>query len=191
MLTVEQAAVNALCIYLRSKLSPTPVPALKIQGRWPEDNRPVLPIGITVSMAGPREDEMVDPQMVASVPTTGQKKLYTWRIRSSRQPLQLDVWTQYEAARDDLVARLDTALNTVTTTAEPAHGVSLPLLDGWAPAITNIWFEGPQPMNPQDDQVQRTQYRTMFLGTAVIDVTVQAETARMASIVLKNPRLNP
>jgi hypothetical protein len=97
------------------------------------------------------------------------------------------VWTKHAAARDDLLARLDEALNTGmgatlgVTNADPVrHGVVVPLADGWA-GTADCFFDRPE-VNDTPDAATRSEYRATVRGWAEVDLTLTAPSARIAII---------
>lgn len=124
-------------------------------------------------------------------------RAYVWRIRACEQPVQLDVWATYEAHRDDIMARLEPALNAsagetlgdATDDTPTDNGVLLALReeDGW-PGYVDFDFDRPRRTHAQGDQKQG-QFRAMYLGKAEFFLLVKAQSARMARIAVRQ-RIN-
>jgi len=181
--SVEQAAVNALGSWLARALPKGVV----VSTTWPEPTKALAPRAVTILRAGAPDDEPLDPIVVGRVDTGPHTSLFTWRLRALRQPLQLDVWTKHAAARDDLLARLDEALNTGmgatlgVTNADPVrHGVVVPLADGWT-GTADCFFDRPE-VNDTPDAAARSEYRATVRGWAEVDLTLTAPSARIAII---------
>jgi hypothetical protein len=189
--SIQQAAANALCTWLVAKL-PSDV---ALSGRWPE---PTVPLGlktVTVLLAGQAEDEITEPIVVDQTNTPGAPTaLYTYRIRCRRQALQLDVFTQYDVDRDDIMARLDAALNVgeaaslglLAQNPDPMrNGLALALGDGW-PGIADYFFEGPTVTDDADSE-QTTDYRATYRGHVdmMLTMTTEAAISRLMAITLR------
>jgi hypothetical protein len=181
--TVEQAAVNALGSWLGRCLGST----VTVSPHWPEPTKKLPPKAVTILRAGPPEEEPLDPIIVGRQDTRPHTSLFTWRMRALRQPLQLDVWARHAPARDDLLARLDEALNAGmgatlgVTNADPfRHGVVLPLADGWS-GTADCFFDRPE-VSDTPDAAARSEYRATLRGWAEVDLTLTAPTARIAVI---------
>jgi len=181
--TVEQAAVNALASWLTRTLPKGVV----VSSTWPEPTKVLPQKAVTILRAGAPEEEPLDPIVVGRVDTGPGTSLFTWRLRALRQPLQLDVWTKHTAARDDLLARLDEALNAGmgatlgASNADPfRHGVVVPLADGWS-GTADCFFDRPE-ISDTPDAATRSEYRATVRGWAEVDLTLSALSARLALI---------
>jgi hypothetical protein len=183
--SVEQAAVNALASWLVRSLGSD----VKVSTHWPEPSQKLPAKAVTILRAGAPDEEPLDPIVVARVDpgTSPPTSLFTWRLRALRQPLQLDVWARHAPARDDLLARLDEALNTGmgatlgALNADPfRHGVVVPLADGWTGAA-DCFFDRPE-VNDTPDAATRSEYRATVRGWAEVDLTLTAPSARLAVI---------
>jgi hypothetical protein len=187
--SVEQAAVSALGAWLTTALGRDIV----VSTRWPEPSKKLPQKAITVLRAGPADEEPLDPIVVGRIDTGPHTSLFTWRMRALRQPLQLDVWTHHPRVRDDLLARLDVALNagmgaTVgAKNAEPVrHGVVVPLGDGWF-GNADCFFDRPEVFD-SPEAATRAEYRATLRGWADVDLTITAPSARLAIIRLRELR---
>jgi hypothetical protein len=100
------------------------------------------------------------------------------------------VWATSHAARDDLVARLEDALNVSESkslgvrNADPVrHGVVLRLPDPWD-GVSDFLFDSAT-ANDTADAAQRSEHRATARGHAWMDLTVRAESARLARATLR------
>ena len=188
--SIEQAAQSALARWLTREL-----PDVTIWDRWPEANVRLPPRAISVLRAGARRDEALDPEPIASRAVEGAtvRAIFTWRMRACTQPLQLDAWAHSDIARDDLLARLEPALNASKTRSMPSlgltnadpveQGLTLLLADGWSGFVT-YWFDAPV-ITDAPDAVQRSEYRATYRGWAAMQLTIDAESARLAPARLR------
>jgi hypothetical protein len=118
-------------------------------------------------------------------------------MRASTQPLQIDVWAKSDVARDDLLARLEPALNASRARSMPSlglpnadpveQGLALLLADGWS-GFVGYWFDEAA-ITDAPDAVQRSEYRATYRGWAAMQLTIDAESARLARARLR-PRLD-
>jgi hypothetical protein len=182
-LTVEQAVVNALGSWLARSLGKS----VAVSAQWPEPTKKLPPKAITILRTGSPDEEPLDPIVVARVDTGPHVSLFTWRMRALRQPLQLDVWARHHAARDELLAELDVALNApmsatigVSSSDPVRHGVVVPLGDGWT-GMADCFFDRPE-VSDTPDAAARGEYRATVRGWADVDLTVTAPSARLAVI---------
>jgi hypothetical protein len=181
--SVEQAAVNALGGWLALSLGQ----AVTVSTKWPEPSRKLPERAVTILRAGPSEDEPLDPIVVARVDTDAHTSMFTWRLRAVRQALQLDAWARHHAARDELLAELDIALNAGlgatlgVANADPLrHGVVVPLADGWT-GTADCYFDRPDVFD-SPDAATRSEYRATLRGWTEVDLTITAPSARLAVI---------
>ncbi len=191
MVTIQQAAANALATWLTAQL---PVD-VDVNSRWPEPTEQLPPKSLTILLAGLADDELIDPAVVSQTNTAAPAvtATYTYQFRCRRQPLQLDVFTQYDADRDDIMARLDYALNAGASASlgsdyntEPVrNGLSLFLGDGWS-GIAEFLFEGPS-LSDAPDSEQVTDFRATYRGYVDMMLTYTTVTpiARLALIELR------
>ncbi len=188
--SIEQAAQTALARWIAQELRDVPV-----RDRWPEANVRLPAKTVTVLRAGSRRDEALDPVVLKSAPVAGAsgRVLFTWRMRACTQPLQLDVWAHSDVARDDLLARLEPVLNASKARSMPAlklsgadpveHGLALLLADGWE-GFASYWFDEPS-LTDTPDAVQRSEYRATYRGSAAMQLTLDAESPRLARVALQ------
>jgi hypothetical protein len=180
IVSVEQAAANALGAWLKVALGADVV----VDTRWPDPGKKLAPRAVTILLAGPPEEELLDPVVVSRADTGPKTALFTWRMRALRQPLQLDVWAQSDLERDDLKQRLRSALNAGmgrTIGARNAmpfrHGVVVALSDGWT-GFADCLFDRPLAIDTPD-AVKRCEYRLTYRGYAEVDVTETGESPRI------------
>jgi hypothetical protein len=190
MVSIEQAAQNALARWIAQELRDVPV-----RDRWPEANVRLPAKTVTVLRAGSRRDEVLDSVAIKSAPVAGAsgRALFTWRMRACTQPLQLDVWAHSDVARDDLLARLEPVLNASKARSMPAlklsgadpveHGLALLLADGWE-GFASYWFDEPS-LTDTPDAVQRSEYRATYRGSAAMQLTLDVESPRLARVALR------
>jgi len=189
LVPIEQATQNALARWLAREL-----PGVVVWDRWPEANVRLPPKAISVLRAGARRDEPLDLVPIAKVAsTTAGRAMYRWRARACQQPLQLDVWAHSDVARGDLLARLEPALNASKARSMPslglAHadpveqGLALLLDDGWS-GFASYWFDEPA-ITDAPDAVQRSEYRATYRGWAAMQLTIDAESPRLARASLQ------
>lgn len=188
-ISIEQAAQNALARWIAREL-----PGVTVWERWPEANVRLPPRAITVLRAGPRHDELIDPEPIkrVDIPNARGRAVFTWRMRACTQPIQLDVWATSDCARDDLLARLEPVLNASKVRSMPTlgivggdpveHGLALLLADGWE-GFASYLFDSPADTNTPD-AVQRSEYRATYRGSAAMQLTIDAESPRLARVVL-------
>jgi hypothetical protein len=115
-----------------------------------------------------------------------------WSIRGCRLPVELDVWTQYEATRDTILAQLEPLLNADPFLSagqglwpgEPGrNGVVLQLGDGWS-GVVDFDFNAPRLSQTATSQ-QVSEFRAMYLGFVDFQLLVKAQSSRLASIQLQ------
>jgi hypothetical protein len=181
--SVEQAAVNALGSWLERALGN----AVAVSTKWPEASKKLPERAVTILRAGPPEGEPVDPIVVGRVDTGPHTSMFTWRLRALRQPLQLDVWARHHAVRDELLAELDVALNTGigatlgARSADPVcNGVVVPLGDGWT-GTAYCFFDRAE-LADSPDAATRHEFRATVRGWTDVDLTITAQSARLAVI---------
>ena len=182
--SLGQAAANTLAAWLHARL-----PGVVVEARWPEPHTKLPPKAVTVLLAGPPVEELLDPIVVGRRDLPGGRAAYLWSIRLAKLPMQLDVWTKSDVARDDLVARLTRALNASegeslgVRPSDPArNGVLLRLGDGWD-GYSDFLFDGAS-TNDTPDSVQRCEFRATVRGHSWMNLTLVAESARLARVAL-------
>jgi hypothetical protein len=187
--TIQQAAANALASYLAGVLTD-----VKVSQRWPDPGRRLPAKAITVLLAGRRRDNPIGTSILASTPSTGNNSTSVWRFMMCEQDIQLDVWATTDVARDDIIARLDDALNAgFPLNAGPVDpvgfGLGLPLADGWSdfPGVTtyaDYMFNGPD-IDDDPNSVTESEFRATYLGTMHMCLTSTKTTPRQVQIILQ------
>lgn len=185
MVSIEQAAVNALQAYLQTALGSS----VKVSKRWPNPDKNLPPLAVTILPSGEPTRTFVQPQDISSVAgSDAGKRLYRWFVCESAQPIQLDCWaTAHHAALDDLRAKVDAALMAGDRRdTYPIPGpVTLALLtaDGWT-GTADFFFDGFTVLQTPDTE-QQNEYRAMCAGQARVALYIDAETPRLARIILQ------
>ncbi len=114
-------------------------------------------------------------------------RLYHWRIRMCEQPVQLDVWAKYAATRDDVMARLESELNSDATALQldcgaPArNGILIDVADGWEGAVADILFDAPEREDSAMSKATGT-YRATYSGRADFALTVKQFAPRLSRV---------
>lgn len=112
-------------------------------------------------------------------------RVYVWLVAACRQPVQLDVWAAYPVWRDDIQARLEPLLNQDTVSVRPdpvRNGLLIALGDGWAGTAD---FQFSKPTDPRTPEAaQRSEYRLTYRGTAEFNLTIAAQSSRLAVVGL-------
>lgn len=189
--SVQQASLNALQAWLTQSLPKD----WKISARWPDPERRLPAKAVTVIPAGPVEWTMVEPKVVGGPTSVGiaGSGAFTWLLRLGIMPVQMDVWSNTDVSRDDMMASLENVLNAGTSQtgtnamgmpSDPfRNGVLLALGDGWS---GNCDFVFNQP-EWQDDpsSVQRSEYRATMRGESVFNLYGTATSVIMAQAQLK------
>jgi hypothetical protein len=187
LVSLEQAIANALARWLTIALGPD----VTVDTRWPEPTTQLPPKAVTVLLAGPPDEEPLDPIVVGRFDTGPASARFTWRMRAMRQPLQIDGWSRYDLERDDLRQRLRTALNAgmgrtlgMVNAMPVGHGVVVPLADGWDGGVADCFFDRPHTIDTPD-AVQRSEYRLTYRGWAEAMLTEVAESPRLVALRLR------
>jgi hypothetical protein len=195
--SVEQAGINALKTYLASQ-----IPGVTINEVWPNPDADLPERVITIVKIGAREETKIDPKVVASAPVMipgspdplvlvedPVNRSFTWCVKLVRQSIQLDVWSCYQAVRDDLHAQLDEALNlgpaitlgSLMPLSDPFRdGLLLALGDG-RPGFADVRFDGPE-IDDTPESVQKNEFRATRFGTIDVPLTITRTQPRMAQV---------
>lgn len=186
--SITQAARNAIAVWLSVELEPTGV---IVEPRWFEVDRPLPPKAISVIDAGPRKVDWTDPEQLIVTPGAPGLVTVTWGLGYLTQRIQLDVWAQSDVELDDLIARLDDALNAgqralgTVTNADPCGvGLLLNLGDGWAPGTVDFTFDEPS-VEQTADMANQAEWHAMYRGDANMRLVQVATSPAMARIALK------
>lgn len=183
--SIEQAAANALQSYLQTALGS----GVKVRKRWPNPDKDLPALAVTVLLSGDPTRTWVQPNDISSATgTSAGKRLYRWHLGESAQPLQIDCWATANApALDDLRARVDAALlGGDRRELYPIPGpVTLALLsgDGWT-GVVDYFFDGFTVIQTPDTE-QENEFRALCRGEARVAIYADAETPRLARIILK------
>ena len=112
--------------------------------------------------------------------------LYRWLVFEVTQPIQIDCWATKPGARTDLRKRVTDALNAGNQAEAypvPGSGLALALGDGWT-GTADYTFKGFSNLdNP--DAAQQNEYRSIAHGEARVALYIDAETPRLANIILR------
>lgn len=174
--SIQQAACNALGAYLQSKLSD-----VTVSYDFPDTERELPALALSILLAGVPHDTPLQPEVIGSVDIDATHKTYRWCVLERSQPIQIDVWSTYQAKRDDLIARLDAILN-AGWSDQPNSGLVLSLSDGWdAKAVFD--FDGPSILN-SGYSAQMSEFRGSYNGTLRVVLYVDAASAKIARIKL-------
>lgn len=179
MVSIQQASVNALAAHLSAQL-----PDVRIEDRWPDPQCKMSLPTITILMSSPRRDIPVDFRNLSFRNVGSTNVAFQTQLAACEQPLQLDVWAANQIQRDDILARLDTALNMDTLNpGEVMHGLNLKSLvpDNWTDTYFDYWFESPEVDDAPFTAVV-DEWRARFRGSAWMMLTVSREAARQKLI---------
>lgn len=191
MVTVQQAALNALKAYLVTlTASGGLLEGITIEDRWPEPDQPLAGKTVTLLLAGEREDMRLDEDVIDQTVVSGEPNNmdYRWEVKACRQPLQVDVWANTEVDRDDILARWDEVshhgpLFTLGSGNPVADGLLVALdkpTDGH-PGHADFLFEGPQVIDNPDAHRQQ-EYRARIRGHVNVNLSVVAKSAKLARL---------
>lgn len=194
LVTLQQAARNALAAWLLAELAPVGGgDGVVVEPRWFEADRKLPPIAISIIDAGPRRIEWTDPEQLIVTPSTPGFVEVVWGLGYIEQRVQLDVWTPSDVQRDDVMARLDISLNaghrSYNGATEPNQdpvgvGLLLALGDGWEPGTVDFTFDEPD-FDETADSVNQTEWRAMYRGVATARLTQKATSPKLARISLQ------
>ena len=186
MVTIQQAAMNALARWLHTSMS-----GVIIENRWPSGDRKMPPRLVTLLMAGARNDEPIEPKLLSAVNSGSTKTNVVWQLKMCEQPIQMDIWAQSEMSRDDILAKLDIALNAGENSdsgffnPDPVGcGVLVKVSDGWVDTTADFFFEGPD-LDDSPETIKRSEYRATLRGTLYVMLAVTKESARQKTIIYK------
>lgn len=111
-------------------------------------------------------------------------RVYLWFLGARVQPVQLDIWTHYEAAREELLGSLEQYLRAGSADydvfedgAPVGLGLSVSLGADWPDASAAFDFDSPDRV---DGDVQANEWRATYEGKADVPMLVWAQTARLA-----------
>jgi hypothetical protein len=173
--SVQQAAVNALAAHLRQYL-----PDVVVDDRWPDPSRDMQLPALTILMSAARQDLPISGQDL-SFQNVGARIKFQTQITAFEQLLQLDIWAKNQIQRDDILARLDEALNVDTLNDDVMHGLNLISGDGWDDTYFDYYFESPELEDAPYTAIV-DEWRARIRGHAWGILTVKRETARQSVI---------
>jgi hypothetical protein len=111
---------------------------------------------------------------------------YLWMLGSRVQPVQLDIWTTYEAVRDETIGAVEQVVrlgaaqpdgpDVFTDYAPVGLGITVTLGADWPDASAAFDFEAPT--RSQDPQAQ--EWRATYEGTVDVPMLAWGQTARLA-----------
>jgi hypothetical protein len=178
--SIQQAAVNALAAHLAAQL-----PDVRIEDRWPDPQCRLMLPTITILMSAPRQDLAIDMRNLSLRNVGSSRVAFQTQIAACEQLLQLDVWAANQVQRDDILARLDIALNMDTLNpGEVMHGLNLAAGDNWIDTYFDYFFESPE-LDDAPFTAIVDEWRARYRGHAWMMLSVNRETARQAVINFK------
>lgn len=165
--------------------------AVSVEQRWPDPEKRLFPLTVTVLLAGEVQLLLVTPTDPDSseelTPPDPTKKRYRWKVAEATQPLQIDCWATYDVARDDLRARVEAALNAGDQTEDwpVPPGLDLALLpaDGWV-GTAQYDFRAFSNLDTPN-AAQQSEWRATARGEAHVALYIEAVSPRMAHLTLK------
>jgi len=183
--SIEDATQNALATHLAAQLGS----GVKVSKQWPAPERSLPPLAVTVIQAGDSTHTLVQPEMIShQAGTSAGKYLYRWLVLEVTQPLQVDCWATTPPARSDLRKRVTDALNRgrMSDTYPIPGGLVISMLtaDGWTGTVDYAFPEGFSNLDIPD-AAQQSEYRAIAHGWAHAALYIDAETPRLARIILR------
>jgi hypothetical protein len=186
IVSIQQAAANAFAAWLATEL-----PDVLVEPQWPAPDKEKVPKSITVVTAGRRIDTPIDLRLLQKTNLGQTQTTAIWQVSACTQPFQLDIWAESQAARDDIVARLDVSLSKGDSSlaglfnAMPVStgGNLIAVGDGWESCntIADFDFESPD-FDVSSDEYGRDIYRATYRGNAYLMLAVTTVTARQVAI---------
>jgi hypothetical protein len=120
-------------------------------------------------------------------------KIYLWMIKCCRLPVQLDIWSNFNAGRDEMISELEPALNANPydtagfgyPSSEPVrNGCIFQLSDGW---LGTVDFDFNEPtVSDTNDENQQRQFRATYRGFSDFSLYIKAQSPRLNKVTLKN-----
>jgi len=182
---IQKAACAALGRFIAGYM-----PDTVISYEWPAPDAPLPPRAITIICAGAAEDEQVNLDDVDMVPVDDTTGLYTWRFADRDQPIQLDIWSQSQAERDQMLAELEDVLHkgplfTLGAGNPVRDGILLEFnaqLDGFE---GHVDFDlDPPDITDSPNPVRINEWRATIDSEAHMVATVTAQSPRLLRIAL-------
>jgi hypothetical protein len=193
--SVLQAASNAMGAYLKGAMGAD----VTVLSSWPEPDQK-LRKAVTLISVGERQVEyhageiaqVLSSAELSPPDPNGILKKYTFALAVYSQPAQLDVWATSFAACDDLLDRLDDALNAGvgatlgTVNADPFRDGTLVALDPASghEGFADYLFDG-QGDDQTPAQSGRDEWRATYSGTCIVNYTRTVVLPRMKFVRLK------
>lgn len=113
-------------------------------------------------------------------------RLYLWRVAEVEQPVQIDLWANYAAVLDDMIARLEPVLHRDATSApwgDPViESVAVELTGEWAGETVEIAVEPARRDSYNGDAQQRAEHRATYTGTMRRWRRIWAQSPRIAQV---------
>lgn len=184
--SIEDATQSALARHLATQLGGS----VKVSKQWPAPERKLPELAVTVIQAGDSTHTLVQAEDIShQAGSSAGKYLYRWLVLEVTQPLQVDCWATTPPARSDLRKRLTDALNKgrMADTYPIPGGLVLsldPALDGWTGYVDYAFPDGISNLDVPD-AAQQSEYRAIAHGWAHASLYIDAETPRLARIILK------
>lgn len=188
MISLQQATGAALADWLTAQL-----PGVTILPQWPNPDAPFPFKSVTIDLSGSRReiDVQTVQQVLASTNVGTNQANVRFRVAMCEQPVQLDVWAKSDPERDDILARLDIALNAgsrpvpgVYNPAPTADGLLCQLTGDWADSTADfIWTDIDTPDTP--DSIRRAEFRATIRGSVMISLAVTKQTARQKTLIFR------
>lgn len=114
-------------------------------------------------------------------------RMYLWMLGARVQPVQIDIWTTHEAAREEMIGRVEQLVRQGAIQPEGPDvfedyapvglGIAVDLGDDWPNASAAFDFEAPSRM---DGGAQSQEWRATYEGTVDVPLLAWGQTARLA-----------
>ena len=189
--TVQQAACNALKVWLAAKLTDATVTQA-----WPDPQTPLPAKAITILRIGKPKRSEVYPEVVKTDAVVGDAThlLYTWRVAELEQDLQIDFWAQNDIALDDMIAQYDIAMHAgddqtlgVIAANPTEHDLTLAIGDGYSDTVHGyrsiaVFSMGDPELVNTPDSILTSEYRAMSIGTLRCNFTMVTNSPRISGV---------
>jgi hypothetical protein len=196
--SVEMAAVYALAFYLEREFDKLydrslPQERVVVNAGWPASGATLPDRAVSVVMAGARQEAHLTEEVVkrTDIPNTNQA-VFEWSMKAITQPIQLDIWAKYPAARNLICDDLDTILHRGPAYTLGVGGihlrdgvlVRLPDVSGHTGIVDYTTLNGPRAID-DSDAVQSNEARSLISAELDVILTVKATSAKLAVVKLK------
>lgn len=196
--SVERAACNALAVYLQAefdKLYGDEVPheRVVVSETFPEAGANLPPRAVSVVYAGTRRETHLNEEVVRKTDLPDNQAEFEWAIAAVTQPIQIDIWAQYDSVRDQLSADLDTILNRgpvytlgIVNGSPVRDGVLLELDpdSGHSGKVDFTKLDGPRPI-VDAEAVATNQFRALIGAELDVILTLKATSPKLVRVKLK------